>query len=225
MNYNAEQVNEYLKNLNPFKEDPRETRIKEMAKYMLANLNKTLAKIYYNTRGKNISNYPTDEMISFVTTDRLSTLGMTQVLSMIYDEQENCFILSDILYDEHQKSLTTDSEFNSLLLWTRIFSKQNMIELKEHNKENKLIKYKVLDNRIVDNLKEFSMKDLEEMRKIMQQADMKQFENITSKYDAEFLKNKSVQEIEEIATRDAQVIIENFMNNVNGILNKLKKEQ
>lgn len=223
MNYNAEQVNKYLKNLNPFKEDPRETRIKEMAKYMLANLNKTLAKIYYNTRGKNISNYPTDEMISFVTTDRLSTLGMTQVLSMIYDEQENCFILSDILYDEHQKSLTIDSEFNSLLLWTRIFSKQNMIELKEHNKEKKLIKYKVLDNRIVDNLKEFSMKDLEEMRKIMQQADMKQFENIISKYDAEFLKNKSVQEIEEIATRDAQVIIENFMNNVNGILNKLKE--
>lgn len=223
MNYNAEQVNEYLKNLNPFKEDPRETRIKEMAKYMLANLNKTLAKIYYNTRGKNISNYPTDEMISFVTTDRLSTLGMTQVLSMIYDEQENCFILSDILYDEHQKSLTTDSEFNSLLLWTRIFSKQNMIELKEHNKENKLIKYKVLDKRIVENLKEFSMKDLEEMRKIMQQADMKQFENIASKYDAEFLKNKSAQEIEEIATRDAQVIIENFMNNVNGILNKLKE--
>lgn len=223
MNYNAEQVNKYLKNLNPFKEDPRETRIKEMAKYMLANLNKTLAKIYYNTRGKNISNYPTDEMISFVTTDRLSTLGMTQVLSMIYDEQENCFILSDILYDEHQKSLTIDSEFNSLLLWTRIFSKQNMIELKEHNKEKKLIKYKVLDNRIVENLKEFSMKDLEEMRKIMQQADMKQFENIASKYDAEFLKNKSAQEIEEIATRDAQVIIENFMNNVNGILNKLKE--
>lgn len=210
---------QYLKDFSFMKENPLEKRTQEMCQSLLIQINNTLKDNYEKETGKKISNYPTDEMIKFTSTNEASTFYMSNVLSMIYDENSECFVLSDILYDEHQRGVKSD-DFNSLILWTRIFSKENMIELKEHNKEKKYLTYKVLDKRIVKNIIEYNTQDLDEMKKILSQTNLSEdIKKIFNKYDENFIKSKSDKEIQDIAEKDCNYLIQNMMTQISSILN------
>lgn len=210
---------QYLKDFSFMKENPLEKRTQEMCQSLLIQINNTLKDNYEKETGKKISNYPTDEMIKFTSTNEASTFYMSNVLSMIYDENSGCFVLSDILYDEHQRGVKSD-DFNSLILWTRIFSKENMIELKEHNKEKKYLTYKVLDKRIVKNIIEYNTQDLDEMKKILSQTNLSEdIKKIFNKYDENFIKSKSDKEIQDIAEKDCNYLIQNMMTQISSILN------
>ena len=211
---------QYLKDFSFMKENPLEKRTQEMCQALLIQINNTLKENYEKETGKKISNYPTDEMIEFTSTNEASTFYMSNVLSMIYDENSECFVLSDALYDEHQRGIKSDDDFNSLILWTRIFSKENMIELKEHNKEKKYLTYKVLDKRIVNNIIEYNTQDLDEMKKILMQTNLSEdMKKIFSKYDENFVKGKSDREIQDIAEKDCHYLIQNMMTQISSILN------
>lgn len=210
---------QYLKDFSFMKENPLEKRTQEMCKSLLIQINNTLKELYEKDTGKKISNYPTDDMIAFTSTNKASTFYMSNVLSMIYDEQSECFVLSDILYDEHQRGVKND-DFNSLILWTRIFSKENMIELKEHNKEKKYLAYKVLDKRIVKNITEYNEQDLESLKNLLSQTNLSNdIKKIYEKYDEKFIKSKSEKELEDIAYKDCNYIMQNIMTQISSMLN------
>lgn len=214
-------LNDYIKDFTPIKYNPTEKRTQEMCQSLLKQINTAIKEIYEKEYKRRITNYPTDEMIKFTSTNEVSTLSMSNILSFIYDEQSECFVLSDILYDEHQRGIKSD-EFNSLILWTRIFSKQNMIELKEHNKENKYLAYKVLDKRMISNLIDYNEKDLNEIKNILLQSKLDEStQSIIEKYNEDFLKNKSEKEKIELAEKDCSNIVESMMINISSILQKV----
>lgn len=210
---------EYIKEFSFIKENPNEARTQEMCKSLLLQINKAIKEEYESKYKKSISNYPTDDMIKFVSTNEISTLSMSNILSLIYDESSECFVLSDTLYDEHQRGINSE-DFNSLILWTRIFSKQNMIELKEHNKENKYLLYKVLDKKIITNLVEYNTQDLKEMKEQLFKMNIdSDIQKMIDKYDENFIKSKSEKELMDIAEKDCTYIIQNMMNKLTSIYN------
>lgn len=211
-------LNKQINNFNPFKEDPRQKHIREMASMFLDNLNNSFARIYKEQTNKELTNEPTDDMIKFTTTNELAVIGMSNILSLIYDSSSNCLVLEDMLYDEHQKSITSN-KFNALLLWTRIFSKLNMIELKKHDKENKLLEYKVLDNKLVNNLYEFSEYDLQSIRNSSKIIDLKKYDKYLGKYNEKDLKGKSDKEITIMAEKDMNNLLVEMMNDITKVMN------
>lgn len=216
-------INDYIKDFNPIKDNPTEKRTQEMCKSLLTQINKTIKDIYEKEYNKTISNYPTDDMIKFTSTNEISTLNMSNVLSFIYDEESECLILSDILYDEHQKSIDTD-EFNSLLLWTRIFSKQNMIRLEEHNKEKKYLSYKVIDKQMISNIIDYNNKDLKDIKDLLSKIDLDETtQKIIDKYSDKNLKNKSEKEIISMSEKDCYDLLQNTMIQISSILQKVNK--
>lgn len=218
-------INDYIKDFNPIKDNPTEKRTQEMCKSLLTQINKTIKDIYEKEYNKTISNYPTDDMIKFTSTNEISTLNMSNVLSFIYDEESQCLILSDILYDEHQKSIDTD-EFNSLLLWTRIFSKQNMIRLEEHNKEKKYLSYKVIDKQMISNIIDYNNKDLKDIKDLLSKIDLDETtQKIIDKYSDKNLKNKSEKEIISMSEKDCYDLLQNTMIQISSILQKVNKNE
>lgn len=218
-------INDYIKDFNPIKDNPTEKRTQEMCKSLLTQINKTIKDIYEKEYNKTISNYPTDDMIKFTSTNEISTLNMSNVLSFIYDEESECLILSDILYDEHQKSIDTD-EFNSLLLWTRIFSKQNMIRLEEHNKEKKYLSYKVIDKQMISNIIDYNNKDLKDIKDLLSKIDLDETtQKIIDKYSDKNLKNKSEKEIISMSEKDCYDLLQNTMIQISSILQKVNKNE
>ncbi len=211
---------EYVKEFSFMKEDPMQKRTQEMCKGLLLQINQTIKELYEKETGKQISNYPTDDMIKFTCTNELSTLHMSNILSLVYDESSNCFIFSDSLYDEHQRGVKNDKDFNALILWTRIFSKENMIGLKEHNQEKKYLAYEVLDNRIVKNIIEYNDVDLKEMKEVLDKTNLSaDIKKIYEKYDENFVKSKSEKELLDIAEKDCHYLIQNMMTQISSIMN------
>lgn len=210
-------LNRQMQNFNPFKEDPRDTHIKKSVKLFLENFNKQIAKAYKDKYKKEITNYPTDEMIEFTTKDNLAVLCMSQALSFIYDENSKCFILEDTLYDEHQKDIYSDN-FNSLLLWTRIFSKLGMIELKRHDKENKRLEFFVKDERLINNLKDYSENDLQSIRNISKNIDLGKYNKYIEQTKEIDFKSKSDNEInKEVESMFSNILIE-MMNDITKVM-------
>lgn len=213
-----ELLNKQINSFNPFKEDPRQKHIREMASMFLDNLNNAMAKIYREQTKKEITNEPSDDMIKFTTSNELAVIGMSSILSLIYEPTTNCLILEDMVYDEHQKAITSN-KFNALLLWTRIFSKLKMIKLNKHDKDNKQLEYKVLDKKLVQNIYEFSEYDLQSIRNSSKTFDLKKYDKYLSKYNEKDLKGKSDKEINEMAEKDMNNLLVEMMNDITKVLN------
>lgn len=213
-----ELINKQIQSFNPMKQNPKDRLIQEQINAFMKEMNAYLAKAYLEQYKKPISNYPTDDMIKFTTENQLATLCMSNALCLVYDEESNCLVFNGIVYDEHQRGIDSN-EFNALLLWTRIFAKIGSIELKKHDKENKLIEFTVLDKRLVNNLVEYVETDIKEVREKLKELKMEKYAKYLDKYaDEKEMKKLDDEKLMEKFNGDMNNLIVEMMNDISRIM-------
>ena len=211
-------LNKQIHQFNPIKMNPRDRLIQEQIDSFMKAMNEQLAKSYQEKYGKPISNYPTDEMIQFTSSNEISTLCMSNLFSMIYDENSGNIVLEGPVYDLHQRGIGNE-EFNALLLWTRVFAKIGSIELVKHDREAKLIEFKVTDENLVKNLIEYNEVDLENVRKNLSALNMEKYSQYLDKYaDENRFKNMSEKEKEQMVEKDMTDMLLQMMNDIQRIM-------
>lgn len=209
-----ELLNKQIQSFNPIKMNPRDRLLQEQIDSFMKAMNEQIAKTYLEQNNKPISNYPTDEMIKFTSENEISTLCMSNLLSMVYDENSGNIVLEGPVYDLHQRGIGNE-EFNALLLWTRVFAKIGSIELVKHDEGNKLIEFKVVDKNLVQNLVEYNEIDLKEIRENLSKLNMQNYSKYLDKYaDKDRFKNMSEKEKEQIVERDITDLLMQMMNDV-----------
>jgi hypothetical protein len=211
-------INKQIQSFNPLKQNPRDRLIQEQINAFMKEMNAYLAKAFQEQYNKPISNYPTDEMVKFTTENQLATLCMSNALCLLYDEDSNCIVFNGCVYDEHQRGIGND-EFNALLLWTRIFAKIGSIELVKHDKEAKLIEFKVLDKRLVNNLIEYVETDIKEVRERLKSFKMEKYAKYLDKYENEKdLKKLNDEQLNEKFGKDMNNLMVEMMNDISRIM-------
>lgn len=217
-----ELLNKQIHSFNPIKMNPKDELFQQQVSAFMKQMNEVVSKSYAKTHNTPISNYPTDDMIEFTSTNPVSTLCMSNMLSMVYDENTQCFVLEGPVYELHQQGIGND-EFNAFLLWTRVFAKLGSIELAKHDKEHKLIEFKVIDKTLVKNLEDYCNNDLEAIRGQLKQLNMQKYSKYLDKYaDAERLSKMSDNELQEMAENDSRDLITQMMNDITRLTNGIK---
>lgn len=209
---------EDLKNMNPFSAniDPRETRIREMTKDLLNNINKMIEDKHKDK----------DDIMSSIKNDPALSLCLANVFSLIYDQDINCLVLTDILFDEYNKK---EDGFNSLTLLTNSLTKDNVIKLKDNNKLTKTLLFEVVDKDKAKELTELSNTNYNSITDdLLKNLNIKEANTFIekmktqflNKYNEDFIKNKSEKEINDIFENDIAKMTESLINNINTFIKK-----
>lgn len=209
---------EDLKNMNPFSAniDPRETRIREMTKDLLNNINRMIEDKHKDK----------DDIMSSIKNDPTLSLCLANVFSLIYDQDINCLVLTDILFDEYNKK---EDGFNSLLLLTNSLTKDNVIKLKDNNKLTKTLLFEVVDKDKAKELTEISNTNYNNITDdLLKHTNIKEVNTFIekmktqflNKYNEDFIKNKSEKEVNDIFENDIAKMTESLINNINAFIKK-----
>lgn len=208
---NLENLKKQMNDLNPLKNNPREEFVINSAKMFLDNFNKQIGKLFNNK----LTNNPDKEMIEKIQTEPLFEISMNFILTLLYDENNKSIVLKDEIYDEYKLGKTTNS-FNGVTLFINLLEGSNSIT--EKYKDESLIEYKIIDERVINNILEYN-NSLEISKNAFKKLDNEKYDKYIKKFSKEKLEGKTDEELIKKFDKELGDMCIEMMNDITKVVN------
>lgn len=208
---NLENLKKHMSDLNPLKNNPREEFVINSAKMFLDNFNKQIGKLFNNK----LTNNPDKEMIEKIQTEPLFEISMNFILTLLYDENNKSIVLKDEIYDEYKLGKTTNS-FNGVTLFINLLEGSNSIT--EKYKDESLIEYKIIDERVINNILEYN-NSLEISKNAFKKLDNEKYDKYIKKFSKEKLEGKTDEELIKKFDKELGDMCIEMMNDITKVVN------